>query len=357
MSSAKAPLRGQFRPAIAHCTMRAIAVTLALLLTCPAGAVAQPLGREIAVTFDDLPVATKVSASDIAEQGRITAKLVAAITAHRVPAIGFVIAGSLFRSRRSDPQRIGLLRQWTAAGLELGNHSYSHADLHSMSLEAYEIDVARGDSAIRSILAEAGRPGPRWFRHPFLHTGRDSTTHLRLEEFLTARGYRVGPVTVDNSDYVFSAAYEQSLARLDTTAAGNIAAEYLRYMAAVIAYYERQSVALFDREIRQILLLHANKLNADTFGSLAGMLEARGYRFVTLARAVDDPAFQSRDGYIGPGGISWIHRWALTQGKRGAFFAGEPTVPSFVERAATPPSPAATSSFTAGRSIMSSGGR
>jgi hypothetical protein len=40
--------------------------------------------------------------------------------------------------------------------------------------------------------------------------------------------------------------------------------------------------------------------------------------------------------FVGPGGITWLHRWALTQGKRGGFFAGEPTVPEWIEHAALP---------------------
>ena len=43
---------------------------------------------------------------------------------------------------------------------------------------------------------------------------------------------------------------------------------------------------------------------------------------------------QLRDTYVGPAGITWLHRWALTAGKRGPFFAGEPTVPQYIERAA-----------------------
>lgn len=29
--------------------------------------------------------------------------------------------------------------------------------------------------------------------------------------------------------------------------------------------------------------------------------------------------------------ITWLHRWALTTGKRGAIFAGEPEVPNWVQ--------------------------
>lgn len=39
-----------------------------------------------------------------------------------------------------------------------------------------------------------------------------------------------------------------------------------------------------------------------------------------------------KDEYVGAAGITWLHRWALTQGKKG-IFAGEPTVPKWVEEA------------------------
>ena len=105
-------------------------------------------------------------------------------------------------------------------------------------------------------------------------------------------------------------------------------------MEAVTAYYERQSTAIVGREVRQTLLIHASALNAAAFDRLASMLRARGYRFVTLDRALEDPAYKHRDDYYGPGGITWLHRWALTDGKRGTFFAGEPPVPDWIDQAA-----------------------
>ncbi len=44
----------------------------------------------------------------------------------------------------------------------------------------------------------------------------------------------------------------------------------------------------------------------------------------------EDDACASPGRYTGPGGITWLHRWALTQGKRGDFFQGEPEVDEFV---------------------------
>ena len=40
-----------------------------------------------------------------------------------------------------------------------------------------------------------------------------------------------------------------------------------------------------------------------------------------------------RDDFVGPGGISWLHRWALSEG-RNRVLPGEPSTPRFVLDAA-----------------------
>jgi peptidoglycan/xylan/chitin deacetylase (PgdA/CDA1 family) len=285
------------------------------------------------VTFDDLPAVAYVVRTDDARE-RITAALLSAVQRHGVPAIGFVNEGGLVSNDSINGRRVALLRRWIDAGLELGNHTYSHRGLHHSSLGVYLEDIARGDSVTTVLLRPVGRR-PRYFRHPFLHSGRDLETRQTVEQFLADRGYRIAPVTIDNSDYIFASAYERAIARADTIARHRIATAYLSYMEAVFAYYEQQSVALLGRELPQILLLHANLLNADHFDALAGMIARRGYTFVSLDRALADPAYRSNDSYTGPSGISWLHRWALTQGKRGSFFAGEPTVPDDIVKAAS----------------------
>ena len=80
----------------------------------------------------------------------------------------------------------------------------------------------------------------------------------------------------------------------------------------------------------QVLLIHANSLNADAYPDLARMMRARGYRFVPLGEAIADPAFGSPDTFTGAGGISWLHRWALTRDEKGLVLPNEPVVPKFV---------------------------
>jgi peptidoglycan/xylan/chitin deacetylase (PgdA/CDA1 family) len=312
--------------------MRVAAGVAALLIALQAGS--PPAARQVAVTFDDLPIAG-VLPRDIDSSRSLTTRLVGELAARRIPAIGFVNERQLAGGDGVDPARVALLRQWADAGLELGNHGYSHVDLHATPLEPFEADVARGDAVIGPIMREHGR-AVRFFRHPYLHTGRDLDTRDRFDRFLAERGYRVAPVTIDSDEYVFAAAFDRAAARGDTAAAREIAAAYVPYMEAKVAYFERNARDLFGREIPQVLLVHANMLNAERFGDLAAMFERRGYAFVPLDSALADPAYSTPDRFVGPGGITWLHRWALTRGVAKAFFTGEPEVPPFVAAQARP---------------------
>ena len=312
------------------CVSRVLVVSLAVA----ALAAAQPPAREVAITFDDLPVGG-VLPRNLASSRALNAKLLAAITSHHVPAVGFVNEGKL----AGIPARAALLRMWLDAGLELGNHTYSHLDLNSTPLAQFEDDVLKGEAVMRPLLAERGLT-PRFFRHPFLHTGRSLDVREQFEKFLVEHGYRVAPVTVDNDEYIFAEAYDRAAARRDSDMMRRVAAAYVPYMEAKFAFFERNSTDLFGREIPQILLVHANGLNADKFDDLARMMERRRYRFIPLERALDDPAYRSRDTYTGSGGITWLHRWALTKGVPRDFYAGEPDVPAFVADAAARDRPA-----------------
>ena len=250
-----------------------------------------------------------------------------------MPAVGFVNERKLRGSGGGvDPRRVALLERWLEAGLELGNHTYSHPDLHTTPLPEFQREVLDGERVTRRLLAARKKP-LEFFRHPFLHTGRSLDIKLSLEAFLRKGGYRVAPVTVDNYDYVFAAAYDRAGARGNANEQRRITDEYIAYMDAIVRFYEDQSVKILNREIAQTLLLHANALNAATFDRLAGWLRGRGYRFITLSEALKDPAYQHRDEYVGPAGMTWLHRWALTDGMKGSTFAGEPPVPAWIEAA------------------------
>lgn len=289
--------------------------------------------RTVAVTIDDLPgPSAAMIRNDPATLAAMTRQLLAALAAHQVPAVGFVNAGKLEVDGEGEAERaarVDVLRLWTAAGLELGNHTYSHPSLNRTELPAFEADLERGEPVLRTLLAEHGRR-LRYFRHPFLQVGLELSKRRAFEADLAARGYIVAPVTVDNDEYVFAAVYADARRRGDDERAARVSSDYLDYMERVFAFVEEVSGRLLGREVAQTLLIHANTLNAETFDRLATRLERRGYRFVSLETALADPAYGLPDDYVGGWGISWLHHWELTAGRRRS---PAPDPPAWIQQA------------------------
>jgi peptidoglycan/xylan/chitin deacetylase (PgdA/CDA1 family) len=285
-----------------------------------------PPTRQVAITFDDLPFVRMPSVRD-ARLG--TERLLRTITANRIPAIGFVNEGKLSPAGRLDPARVAILKMWVDAGLELGNHSLSHPDLNTTPIEAFKNQITQGEVTTRRLLASR-RMSPRYFRHPFLHTGTSLETKTAIEQFLASHGYRVAPVTVDNSEWIFALAYDNAAAGNDAATMNEVARGYLSYMDSKFDYFERQSVAFVGREIKQVLLLHANALNADHFSGLFEVMKRRGYQMISLDEALTDKAYALPDTYIGGKGITWLHRWALSAGRHDKILPDDPKTPESI---------------------------
>ena len=58
------------------------------------------------------------------------------------------------------------------------------------------------------------------------------------------------------------------------------------------------------------MLLHDSPLNADTIEAVIRLFAQRGYRFVTLTGALQDPAYATPETYITKFGPMWGYRWA-----------------------------------------------
>jgi peptidoglycan/xylan/chitin deacetylase (PgdA/CDA1 family) len=286
--------------------------------------------REIAVTIDDLPVVSP--RKDLKNRQEITKKLLAHITKAKIPAIGFVNENKLYKDEKRDESQVDLLRMWLNAGLELGNHTYSHMSLHDNSLEKYEADVLKGEIITKELL-QAKSLKMRYFRHPYLWTGLSLEIKKDLGDFLREHNYTIAPVSIDNGDWIFALAYEKAFAKNDKKLLKQIGSAYIPYLDSKMDYWERQSVKLFSREIKQILLLHANFINSDYLDDIAKMLKKRGYKFITLENALQDEAYKLPDNFIKRNGISWLHRWALDRGRE-FVLPDEPKVPEFVLKTA-----------------------
>jgi peptidoglycan/xylan/chitin deacetylase (PgdA/CDA1 family) len=268
---------------------------------------AQTATKTMAVTFDDLPKSTGMD--DIDGARRTTESILRVLKAHRAPAVAFVNEGKLYAGPTMVPERAALLQAWVDAGVPLGNHTYSHLDLNDVPLEKYRDDVVRGERTSTRMMR--GSNEPRWFRHPYTHTGPTKEIKAGLEKFLTGRGYRIAPFTIENSDWVFSAAYTRAQRAGDEASAAKVREAYLVYTDTMLDWYETLSKETFSREIPQILLIHSNDLHTDALDALLTRIEKRGYRWVTLTETMKDPAYATPDEFVGTNGPSWLHRWRV----------------------------------------------
>jgi peptidoglycan/xylan/chitin deacetylase (PgdA/CDA1 family) len=280
--------------------------------------------RQVAVTIDDLPagMADRMPASEITA---MTAKLLGTLRDQKVPVVGFVNEKKLYKTGEVD-ERIKALQMWLDYGFELGNHTFSHASLNQVGLKAWEDEVIQGESVTRMLLAQR-KMKLRYFRHPYLDTGRDLLTRRQAEAFLVERGYRIAPITLDGWDWMFAGLYEDAKKRNDTALQAQLVKEYLAHHDAAFAYAEQLSVKVVGYEPKQILLLHACNLEADHIGELLDVLRKRGYRFITLGDALGDQAYSLPDTYVGEEGSGWLEHWAITQGK---IPQGGPMMPQWV---------------------------
>lgn len=293
---------------------------LALLVLFPATGYSQ--ARQVAVTFDDLPAS--YGNGDLERFRAVTSRLLQSIKANNVPAIGFVNEGKLHSDNRLK-ERTALLKMWLDAGLDLGNHTYSHIAIDQVPLERYKEDVIRGETVTRSLLAEKGKK-LKYFRHTQLRTGPTPEYKKGLEQFLASRGYTIAPVTIDNNDFMFAVIYGEAKMRGDTKTMKQVADAYVPYMESIFEFFEKLSVDFLGYEIKQTLLLHANDLNADYFDDLVKMMKRRGYTFITLDEALKDKAYQLPDA-LDKKGLSWIHRWMKAKGME---IRPEPSEPKHV---------------------------
>ena len=283
----------------------AIAV-VSLLLGTPAAA--RP--GEVALTFDDLPALTLFTSQPWTDD--LNLRLLAGLRRHHLPATGFVNAGKLNQGLRA--RQVADLQRWLAAGMDLGNHTFSHESPNQIGAERYIADIIRGEPVLRELLARRGQR-LRWFRHPYLETGAPEPVRAAIDTWLAGHGYRVAPVTIDANDWEFAEPYEDALAHRDEARAAAIRAEYLAYTEQTIAWDQKASNSLFGRQIAFVMLLHGTRLNADCIDQLAAILARRALTPVSLDRALRDPAYRTPDRYAGPDGIDWMERWSRAIGK------------------------------------------
>ncbi len=223
--------------------------------------------REIAITIDDLPFVGESKNFHLD-------KIINSIKANEIHATGFIIAGQI------EPNNWQMLHKFREAGLGLGNHTLSHTNLNKVDSDTYIQQIEAADKILTPVLTE-----PKYFRYPYLAMS-DGEKKNKVLAYLAAKNYQIAPITIDSRDFVFNQlllAVPQSERRSFLSV---LRPCYLNFIWQQTLKAEERNRLRHKSDQAQILLIHANILNAYTLSDIINLYKENGYTFVSLADAL-----------------------------------------------------------------------
>ncbi len=223
--------------------------------------------KEIAITIDDLPF--------VGEYRNFHLNMMLnTMKEHQIPATGFIIAKEV----RNDNWDI--LQKFRDSGFGLGNHTYSHANLNVLDTQEYIKEIRKADKILSPVLTE-----PKYFRYPYLAMSTGDKRN-KILCYLAKKNYQVAPITIDSKDFVFN----QRLLSVPELNRRNYLNEmepfYLDFIWQQTVKAEAHTEYHHNPDQAQILLIHANLLNAYVLPDIINLYKKNGYTFVTLEDAL-----------------------------------------------------------------------
>jgi peptidoglycan/xylan/chitin deacetylase (PgdA/CDA1 family) len=254
-------------------------------------------GKQIAITFDDLP-ASNISVFE--DQVKINKKILSVLDKYEIAATGFVITSRLFGKRR-------ILDLWVKAGHTLGNHTHTHEDFDKVDTTAFKMDVQKGASEIEKLLS-TDSISLKYFRFPYLHEGDTQERKEVIRKFLMENGYTVAPVTINPQDSHYNTLYLNAWVTNDKQKEDSIKTVFLEQLKWKTEEAEQLSKELFAREVKHVLLLHLNRLTAEVLDQVLAYYDNSGYSFVSLDEALEDSVYSDEETYVGSDELNWLER-------------------------------------------------
>lgn len=245
----------------------------------------QGSSQQIAFTWDDLPAHSALPAGETRVD--VGKKLIAAMkAAHMPPVYGFVNGVAMEREPASAP----MLKDWIDAGLELGNHTWSHMNLTTQPLQDWEQDVLKNEPILSKY---AGDRDWHWLRYPYLAEGGSPEKREAARRFLAEHAYKIAGVTMSFADYAYNEPYARCVAKKDDASIQQLENAYLAAADASITFSRQMSHTLYGRDIPYVLLMHVGAFDARMLPRLLKLYQDRGFTFVRLEDAEKDAFYRN----------------------------------------------------------------
>jgi peptidoglycan/xylan/chitin deacetylase (PgdA/CDA1 family) len=281
---------------------KTLALSIAALGLGGVPAIATKPAPQFSITMDDFNWANAVKLT-AAERNQ---SILDVFHSNSIKAAAFVIG----RNVESDEGK-QIVAAWDRAGHLIGNHTYSHRNYNAPEANAkdYQQDILRAEALLKDF--------PRfrkYFRFPMLKEGDTAAKRDAMRSFFAQHGYRIGHVTIDNSDWLID---QRLTARLKKDPNADIKPYrdyYLEHMWTRAEYYDNLARRVLGRPVKHTVLVHFNLLNGLFLGDLLSMYKEKGWRPIDAEEAFTDQVFSAKPKVL-PAGESIV--WSIAR-ERGA---------------------------------------
>lgn len=250
----------------------------------------------VALTFDDVPAGGGLHL-DETRVGIIT-RLIDELKANHLSGIyGFVNGTGM----DDDTDLQQALRLWIAAGMHIGNHTFTHPALDDTTAANYIHDITENEPTLRQY---APHGDWHWFRYPYLEEGDTVEKREAVRGWLQQHGYRIAQVTLNFQDDDWDDPYGRCLARHDQAGIDWLKQSYMENAAEFIRVGREEQIIAFGHEVPNVLLLHETDFTTLMLPELMKLLRREGFRFAPLAKIERNPVYSLDPREANPGGGS-----------------------------------------------------
>ena len=262
--------------------------------------------KRLAFTFEYLPFMKPMGYWRPRE---ISNQILRTLEKNQIKAAGFVIQQKV----EDDPSTYVILDDWASRKHTLGNQTWGNADLNSIEAKHFIEHIADGHKYLRNI-TRSHPQNYRFLRYPNLHQGEKSKKKKRVKRAIERARYQVAHVSVKTATNFFNRPFARSLQENHSDSIEVLKNRYLKHVLDSLDYSESQSRIVFGNNIPHILQLHTGIAISTMLDPLIAALKNRGYIFISLQEALNNPAYQTEENYVGPMGLIFIDRVAATRG-------------------------------------------
>ncbi len=266
---------------------------------------AENLEKKISLTFEYVPFMKPLGFFRARELSNMILK---SLEREKIQAAGFVVQSKV----EDDPSTFVILDDWASRGHLLGNQTWGDADLNELEPDHFYEHLRDGQKYLRTI-SRAHPINYRFLRFPNLHEGDTRKKKKRIRKILERGNYRIATVSVKTAGNFFNRpfviAQRKYPEKLDL-----LREKYIGHIQTSLDYAEKQSQIVFGKNISHVLQLHMGVATAMMITSLIEALKSRGYHFISMIEALDDPAYSRPEKYVGPLGLTFTDRVAATEG-------------------------------------------